>query len=122
MKIGISIEKSYLELVSILKFNIKQPRKMRISIGNLPSPNSMPTLSATKLVENKLAARGEPSTKFPRDETRREGSAYSPASIVIPLKRGTLPELPELLKISSAPSTCNTTESLQQSHRKFRKL
>ena len=60
-----------------------------------------------------LAARGEPSTKFPRDETRREGSTCSPASIVIPFKRGTLPELPELLNISTAPSTCDTNKVVE---------
>ena len=59
-------------------------------------------------LENKLAARGKPSTKLPRDETRREGSACSPKSTVIHFKLGPLPELSELLNITTTPYTCDT--------------
>ena len=46
---------------------------------------------------------------FPRDVTRREGSACDMASTVIILKRGTLPKLPGLLKIVNTPCMCDTT-------------
>ena len=72
----------------------------------------------SKLVENKFSGTSrlsnlEPAVNrqpgFPRDVARREGSACAMASTVILLKRETLPELPELLKIINTPCMCDTT-------------
>ena len=56
--------------------------------------------SSRRLLYESLAARGEPSTGFPRDVTRREGSACATASAVILFELRTLPGIAQLLKIS----------------------